>query len=816
MAENNEQIIQAQIDIDKAVKSVNDLVKVIGKSLKKIDDLSENVGKDLADNLAPIGDVRAKYKEIERETDILSKRIKEAMKIKAEVDTQSITNAKKSITGVNEDISSSTSETTTTIVEMGSAFGDLQNVLGLSTLGMAIFNGTMQDGADDSFGFTDSILSNLISLQAASGAMDSYTDAAIKNALGNVSTSMSLEDLEANLSTVEKRFELGIITQEQASAEYKRYIDAIERAKEANKALGESVKESSADLNQSKGVLGQISAQFGNLGNKLTSIPGPIGKASQNALSMASSVGTAAKSVLKLAAANPLLTSTIGAIALAWSTASDAFDNYRANTIEGNQAIRRESERAGALTAWWSEQWMWLGKAISDVKEKWTEFYDATVDKAIRMFGTREMADERRRALEMAANIAAKLNDIASKRIEYTKKDADAENLIAKLRYEFQAGLIEKEGKLVTATYEERLQQYATLKQTVEEVGARQQELLRLEYEAIKERNEIASSGEKDMQAEADAYAKWQQAIGSVSNKMRELVRLQRTLTSEGLSKKTDTVDESPMMSLDAITAPVIPTLSIDNGGRFDDMARLIYASLDSSLRNIDNAEYGLTSGTSIMDMLFGSEEARTQEYEGLEIQRLEAIIFANESLLSSTRMTEEERTRIEQENADARMAISDIELSQRERAAQGIMGMLSDLEAAFDQNTIVSKMAASANTIISGIQASQDSYTALAKIPVVGPALGIAAASASALATAKRVKDIWKVRKGDKSMPSDPSATAQAVQPSLIRPTETNMSSSDIELQKQLNQTTRVELVYSDVQNAAKRVSVVNNESSF
>lgn len=52
-------------------------------------------------------------------------------------------------------------------------------------------------------------------------------------------------------------------------------------------------------------------------------------------------------------------------------------------------------------------------------------------------------------------------------------------------------------------------------------------------------------------------------------------------------------------------------------------------------------------------------------------------------------------------------------------------------------------KAAAIAQTIISTYQAAQDSYAALAKIPYVGPALGIAAAAAAIAAGFARVQAI-------------------------------------------------------------------------
>ena len=112
------------------------------------------------------------------------------------------------------------------------------------------------------------------------------------------------------------------------------------------------------------------------------------------------------------------------------------------------------------------------------------------------------------------------------------------------------------------------------------------------------------------------------------------------------------------------------------------------------------NQQTAITEGTSVVDMIFGNEEKRNQLYESLEVRRLQDVISANYAILENTATTEEEKTRIVQENAQARATIAEIELSQRQRMAQGLQGILTDLQSAFDQNTIAYKASASADVI--------------------------------------------------------------------------------------------------------------------
>ena len=73
------------------------------------------------------------------------------------------------------------------------------------------------------------------------------------------------------------------------------------------------------------------------------------------------------------------------------------------------------------------------------------------------------------------------------------------------------------------------------------------------------------------------------------------------------------------------------------------------------------------------------------------------------------------------------------------EYAQKGLDGLAANL----GKETAAGKAAAIASTLISTYQGAQDSYTSLAKIPVVGPALGIAAAAAAVAGGLANVKAI-------------------------------------------------------------------------
>ena len=262
--------------------------------------------------------------------------------------------------------------------------------------------------------------------------------------------------------------------------------------------------------------------------------------------------------------------------------------------------------------------------------------------------------------------------------------------------------------------------------------------------------------------------------------------------------------------------SPVLPRFEVPNGipTELEGYFETAQSVLNRGLMELQNQSTEYMQGKSLLDVLFGGDEVVDNKMEQFQLQQMNMVIASNEAMLAMTTLTEEERTAIEQENSDIRMSIADIEFAQKQRQAVAMQGILSNLQNVFDKNTVAYKATASADALISGLKASQDSYSALAPIPLVGPALGFAAAGASLASTAKTIKNIWKVKKGDKSV--DTSAVAQSTQPSIIKPSESIMSSSDLSLQSQLQKEQKVYVVYDDIQQAGNRVEVVKNETSF
>ena len=126
-------------------------------------------------------------------------------------------------------------------------------------------------------------------------------------------------------------------------------------------------------------------------------------------------------------------------------------------------------------------------------------------------------------------------------------------------------------------------------------------------------------------------------------------------------------------------------------------------------------------------------------------------------------------------------------------------------------------KGVASAIATMDALQAANGAYAAMASIPVVGPALGIAAAAAALASGYANVKAIWAVDESGSNTPSLSTAsvtpTFNAEQAMPVEYTRNVMTDSEME---NLNQPTKVYVLESDITDAQKTVEVRESNATF
>ena len=158
------------------------------------------------------------------------------------------------------------------------------------------------------------------------------------------------------------------------------------------------------------------------------------------------------------------------------------------------------------------------------------------------------------------------------------------------------------------------------------------------------------------------------------------------------------------------------------------------------------------------------------------------------------------------------------IELDNRKREAflnnaQGISSALGAAAALFGKQTVAGKIAAIAQATIDTFVSANRAYQALAGIPVIGPALGAAAAGVAVAAGLKNVRTITSVQVpgggGGGTIPSASQATAPIAPALPLTQTVTQLQSGTInQLQ---SATTRAYVVESDVTGAQERIRRLN-----
>ena len=103
--------------------------------------------------------------------------------------------------------------------------------------------------------------------------------------------------------------------------------------------------------------------------------------------------------------------------------------------------------------------------------------------------------------------------------------------------------------------------------------------------------------------------------------------------------------------------------------------------------------------------------------------------------------------SKTEKELTDGRIELSKKEASSRAENAQKISSTLKNVAKAIGEHTVAGKAAAVVSTTIDTYMSATAAFASLAKIPVVGVPLGIAAAAAAVVAGFKNVKSILAVK---------------------------------------------------------------------
>lgn len=229
-------------------------------------------------------------------------------------------------------------------------------------------------------------------------------------------------------------------------------------------------------------------------------------------------------------------------------------------------------------------------------------------------------------------------------------------------------------------------------------------------------------------------------------------------------------------------------------------------ATLQGSLRSlISDPEASIEARINATKEL---QEAITTGYQlqdELEELRLDNIRKQAEEEINIQELALKKRQQIEKNKQKAQQETYNITSS-----------ILSSTSKLLGEETAAGKATAIASTTISTYQAAMSAYSSLAGIPIVGPALGIAAAAAAITAGIANVKNIVATKIPGESGSSVGSSISLPSMPEVTTPiqeTHNNMSSYDEDF---INRGQRVYVTETDITDTQLRVNIAESNATF
>lgn len=201
---------------------------------------------------------------------------------------------------------------------------------------------------------------------------------------------------------------------------------------------------------------------------------------------------------------------------------------------------------------------------------------------------------------------------------------------------------------------------------------------------------------------------------------------------------------------------------------------------------------------------------------------------------LMNEQLTAEQKQEIQRTLTENNIALSDAQLANeqantqayqnlqkaRQQALQGTLSVASSIAGSmasiWGEESKVGKGFATAQALIDTYSAANSAYSAMAGIPIVGPALGIAAAAAAVVAGMANVKKIWEVDESGASGVSGASAAVAAPAALNTAPVEYTRNLLGDKETDLLNEPVKCYVVESDITNAQTKVAVTESNASF
>jgi chemotaxis protein histidine kinase CheA len=512
--------------------------------------------------------------------------------------------------------------------------------------------------------------------------------------------------------------------------------------------LNQKVKESgdTAEKSQSK---------FGELGNKLAGIKGPVGQAVQGVQGL----GTAFKALM----ANPII-AVITALVAALTGLYKAFTSTKA----GAELVEQVMDGLSAALDVLRDRVLQLGGGLAklfsgDIKGGLADLKSAFTG----------IGDEIEREATEAANLRKELQLVADAERELNKNRALQNRLIAdaKLRINDE-----------NLSYQDRLKALEEVRKAEIKLSKDEEALAKRKYEAIVAQNALSDSSKEALDAEAAAFITLQNAQVASLAKQKELFDQEKSLRDRQKAEQKAAQAEAAQRQKERAEA---------SQKEFDDWLAL-------EIKKAETAEANAKFVKDREEKAKADAEKDFQDWLKIETEKAE-IAQANAKFVADREeKARQEKAKADKEASDAAIALKKAEFDAEMELLQSISGAFKSLASIAGEQTAAGKALAIASTIIDTYMGATKALAAGAGTPV--GYINAAAIVATGLANLRTITAVQVPNGGGGGatastpmMPSGPSV-------GIIQGQMSQTSQLQAELNSQMRRPTRAYVVGQNV----------------
>ena len=512
--------------------------------------------------------------------------------------------------------------------------------------------------------------------------------------------------------------------------------------------LNQKVKESGDTAEKSQG-------KFGELGNKLAGIKGPVGQAVQGVQGL----GTAFKALM----ANPII-AVITALVAALTGLYKAFTSTKAGAEFVEQVMDGLSAALDVLRDRFLKLVGGIAKLFSgDIKGGLSDLKGAFTG----------IGDEIEREAKEAANLRKELQLVADSERELNKERALQNRLIASARL-----VLEDEN----SSYADRKKALDEVTISEKKLAKQEEDLARRRYEAIKAQNALSDSSKEALDAEAQAYIALQGAQQQTAQVQRKLAMEAERIRNEENAKQKQAAAEAAQRQKERQEA---------SQKEFDNWLAL-------EIKKAETAEANAKFVKDKEEKAKADAEKKFQDWLKIETEKAE-IAQANAKFVADREeKARQEKAKADKEASDAAIALKKAEFDAEMELLQSISGAFKNLASIAGEQTAAGKALAIASTIIDTYMGATKALAAGAGTPV--GYINAAAIVATGLANLRTITAVQVPNGGNAGatastpmMPSGPSV-------GIIQGQMSQTSQLQAELNSQMRRPTRAYVVGQNV----------------